>query len=71
MKNEILKKLNDLHYLVIDTIEKWESDKDINDNLRMIALKQMEICDDHFEYVLDKSSKKIEEILENEKQENI
>lgn len=49
MKNEILKKLIELSDLVNNTIERVESDLDINSNLRKIAINQMEICRLNFE----------------------
>lgn len=71
MKDEILKDLALLYDLVNDTIDKLKKDEDINEHLRKIAVLQMMICAEHFEYEFDINSKKIKEILEDEEKEDI
>lgn len=68
---KVINGLIELSEMVKDAIAMAKNDEDLNGILRRISCKQLLICADHFEYIFDKSSKKIGEILENEKQENI
>lgn len=66
---EVINGLEELKQMVETAITMAKDGEDLNPILREIAFKQMYICADHFEYILVKGSKKIEEILTNEKQE--
>lgn len=68
---KVINGLHELSEMVETAITMAKNGEDLNGILRAISCKQMLICADHFDYIFDKSSKKIGEILENEKQENI
>jgi hypothetical protein len=68
---KVINGLIELSEMVKTAIAMAKNDEDLNSILRSISCKQLCICADHFDYVFNKSSKKIGEILENEEQEII
>lgn len=68
---KVINGLIELSDMVNTAITMAKNGCDLNGILRRMSFKQMQISADHFEFIFDKSSKKIEGILKNEKQENI
>lgn len=62
---KVINGLIELSEMVNQAITMAKNGEDLNGILREISFKQVYISMDHFEYVFDKSSKKIKEILEN------
>lgn len=67
---KIINDLIELSEMVKTAIAMAKNEEDLN-GILSICCKQLLICADHFDYVFNKSSKKIGGILENEKQESI
>lgn len=68
---KVINGLIELSEMVEKAISIAKNEDDLNDILRKISFKQLDICEKHFEYIFDKSTKRIGEILENEEQEII
>lgn len=63
---KVINGLVELSEMVDIAITMAKNGDDLNGILRNISFKQLHICEYHFEYIFEKSSKKIEEILKNE-----